>query len=143
MATVPTLPRKKRIYTNDEKRKQRKKIYNSKEWKNLRINHLQKEPLCAVCLKLGKVVSGEDVHHIKSFMTSSSVEDMNEQAFNPDNLVTLCHYHHSLLHSLDEFKKLEFKTADELADYLIKKEEEEKRIENIIKTNEDDNKNAF
>lgn len=138
MASVPLLPKRKRFYSYDEKRKQRKKIYNSSQWKNLRLTHLQIEPLCAVCLKLGKVTAGEDVHHIKSFMTSSSLEEMNKQAFDSDNLVTLCHYHHSLLHSLDEFKNLEFKTSDELAEYIINKEKEENIIENIIKTNMDD-----
>lgn len=120
MARIPTLktqPKKPKL-NQSEKRKIRQKIYHTTEWDKLRLAHLQSEPLCRVCSLLGIVKAGECVHHIHTFIGTNTKEQMYDIAFDGDNLVTLCTYHHSLLHSLDQFKNKEYKTAEELAEYI-------------------------
>lgn len=40
-----------------------KHLYNSKVWRDLRRVHLARHPLCAWCLKQGRLVAGNTVHH--------------------------------------------------------------------------------
>ena len=51
----------------------------------------QKYPLCQDCLKKGKVVPMEEIHHIRSPFTDGLTEEEKEKrAYSEDNLVCLC-----------------------------------------------------
>lgn len=52
----------------------------SREWKKVRLEHLRKNPCCAVCGNCNDVVP----HHIVPFHTDPSRE------LDPDNLISLC-----------------------------------------------------
>lgn len=53
---------------------------NSARWKQLRLEHLQKEPECAVCGRRNDL----EVHHIIPVSFDQS------RQFDPNNLITLC-----------------------------------------------------
>lgn len=79
----------KKLPSRYEGKHEWKKLYDSKVWRQLRNLHLSRHPLCALCLKEGKTVAGNTVHHIKPHRGDWSL-------FNDiDNLETLCHKHHS------------------------------------------------
>lgn len=40
-----------------------KRLYNSPEWRKARVRFLMENPLCSVCLKMGKTVPATVVHH--------------------------------------------------------------------------------
>jgi 5-methylcytosine-specific restriction endonuclease McrA len=53
---------------------------NSHRWKKLRLEHLQKEPVCQACGRAGDL----EVHHI------IPVNFNEHRQFDPNNLITLC-----------------------------------------------------
>lgn len=53
---------------------------NSARWKKLRLDHLAKEPVCAVCGRAHNL----EVHHIIPVSFDASKE------YDPQNLITLC-----------------------------------------------------
>ena len=59
-------------------------LYNSKQWKALRLRHLQSSPLCVMCNAIGKTVGATVVDHVKPH---KGVESL---FFNPLNLQSLC-----------------------------------------------------
>lgn len=56
-------------------------------WKKVRNDFLKENPECAVCGKVGKIISNE-AHHIKSFASNPDLE------LSPENLMTVCRVHH-------------------------------------------------
>ena len=58
--------------------------YNTGAWRRLRLEHLQREPLCRMCEARGVVRSGSHVDHIKAHKGDNAL------AFDPGNLQTLC-----------------------------------------------------
>ena len=99
---MPTInrPKKKSINTNivNDRRKQRQKIYNNSKWIELRKSKLMSDPLCEDCLLEGKTTLATEVHHNKSFMSTNNQMDRERLAYDYDNLVSLCTYHHKLRH---------------------------------------------
>lgn len=80
------------------KRKTRQSVYQSKQWKTLRLSHLLHNPLCELCKEKGIIKQGVDIHHIISpFKYKGSTAQA--LAFNPNNLITLCKECHSYIHS--------------------------------------------
>lgn len=65
-----------------------KKIYNSKEWRQVRLNKLSRNPLCEECLKVELLVPAKHVDHIKSIADGGD-------AFYMSNLRALCVSCHS------------------------------------------------
>lgn len=121
---MPTIlrktPKKQRILSKTDKYKARRKVYNSRQWRDgLRLVQLRKQPLCEVCLALGDITAGHDVHHRVSMNKAKTESDFYDLAYDEDNLATLCQYHHSLLHS-----KYKGKTVEELITILKDKPEE-------------------
>ena len=86
--------------TNREKRrKERQKVYNSKEWKELRLAVLREQPLCVDCLNEGRITPAAEVHHIQSFMKYDASDPRRmEYAFQKANLVALCQKCHIYRH---------------------------------------------
>ena len=70
----------------------KKAFYNSGYWKSLRTAQLDREPLCRVCLREGRVVIGVHVDHV------DGNQDNNDFA----NLQTLCASCHSRKHASEE-----------------------------------------
>jgi len=65
------------------------RIYDTARWKRVRARQLAREPLCRACRALGHTVEAEHVDHRKA------IED-GGAPFDPANLQSLCHTHHSL-----------------------------------------------
>ena len=81
--------------SKEERRKERQELYQGKRWKDCRAYMVQKYPLCQDCLKEGKITATEEVHHLKSpFKPGITPEEKERRAYDENNLVCLCRYHH-------------------------------------------------
>ena len=78
--------------------KDKNEIYQSREWRELRVAKYRANPLCELCLKEGVVHSAEAIHHIHPIEDSSTKEEMRKWAFMWSNLQSLCRYHHAKVH---------------------------------------------
>ena len=76
------------------------RIYNSKEWQQLRAAKLQANPLCEMCMANGYVVSARVVHHITPIETARNYREMWQLAIGCglNGLQSLCFQHHSDIH---------------------------------------------
>ena len=83
---------------NQKQAKDKATIYNSREWKELRIQKLRSNPLCERCEQQGFVRSAHCVHHIMPIETATTMEEMRRLAFNPANLMSLCDECHHKIH---------------------------------------------
>lgn len=63
-------------------------LYSRKAWKQLRLDHLVKEPLCVYCQREGKITPATVVDHIKAHKGDLSL------FYDPCNLQSLCKVHH-------------------------------------------------
>ena len=75
-----------------------------KAWQRLRLCHLRDHPLCEKCLAKGKVVPGEDIHHIKSPFNYDNMTIDMQLAFDDNNLQTLCKTCHQEEHNRKDRK---------------------------------------
>lgn len=76
-------------YDSNIRSEDRKKIYNSKKWKQVReLAMIRDEFLCVECKKLGILTKGEEVDHIEE------LQDRMDLAYDLDNLQLLCRKHH-------------------------------------------------
>lgn len=99
---MPTInkPARKKIQRSDNSyEKARRKIYQSERWRRLRAWKVVNDPLCELCLKEGRTVLAEDVHHIVSFMSTDDETQRNYLAYDYDNLMSLCKQCHQLIHN--------------------------------------------
>ena len=80
-------------------REDRRKIYDTSQWRKLRSAYLQQHPLCELCQREDKVVPAVDVHHIISFMSTNDHLKRKFIAYNPDNLMSLCKECHQKIHN--------------------------------------------
>ena len=83
---------------NNHQAKDKADIYNSREWKELRIQKLRANPLCERCEQQGFVRSAHSVHHITPIETAATMGEMRRLAFNPANLMSLCDECHHKIH---------------------------------------------
>ena len=76
------------------------RIYNSKEWQQLRLAKLQANPLCERCLANGYVVSARVVHHKTPIESARNYREMWQLAIGCglQGLESLCFQHHSDIH---------------------------------------------
>lgn len=78
-----------KAYDKFQRSKERKKIYNSKRWKEVRKKALIRDNfLCVECRKNDKLVKADEVDHIKE------LQDNMELAYELDNLQCLCYSCH-------------------------------------------------
>ncbi|WP_258335899.1 HNH endonuclease signature motif containing protein [Phocaeicola barnesiae] len=87
-------PKENNLY--DEERRQ---IYQSTRWRKLRALKIADQPLCEMCLQEGKTTIAEDVHHIKSFMSTDDSVLRRALAYDYDNLMSICKVHHQMIHN--------------------------------------------
>ena len=83
---------------NIQQQKDKNEIYQSREWRELRVAKYRANPLCELCLKEGVVHSTEAIHHIHPIEESSTKEEMRKWAFMWSNLLSVCKYHHAKIH---------------------------------------------
>ena len=91
---------------SDKVAKDKAEIYNSREWKELRIQKLRANPLCEQCQKDGEAAgipggyirSATCVHHIVPIETAKTKDEMKRLAFDPHNLMALCFACHARIH---------------------------------------------
>lgn len=70
-------------------RRQRRKLYNSANWKSLRESFLRENPLCRMCAIANKTVAANTVDHIIPHKGDTTL------FVSWDNLQSLCHSCHS------------------------------------------------
>ena len=91
---------------SDKVAKDKAEIYNSREWKELRIQKLRANPLCEQCIKDGEAVgipggyvrSATCVHHVVPIETARTKDEMRRLAFDVNNLRALCFACHARIH---------------------------------------------
>lgn len=98
---MPTIykPKKNKQRDNNQYDADRRKIYNSVRWRRLRAWKFTCNPLCENCLKEGKTVPAEDIHHIVSFMSTDDPQQRLFLAYDFDNLMSLCKQCHQNIHN--------------------------------------------
>ena len=74
--------------------------YNSKYWKSLRNRFIRLYPLCEDCLKEGRSIAAEEIHHNIPFMRGKTEEERWDLLLDPNNLSSLCIKHHQLRHEI-------------------------------------------
>jgi len=90
----PQCPKCKKVsnktYDNTMRAKDRTKIYNSRQWKNIRVKALVRDEfMCVMCRANGIDTKAEEVDHILE------LQDRQDLAFDLDNLQSLCKPCHS------------------------------------------------
>jgi len=86
---------------NQQQAKDKAEIYNSREWKELRIAKLRStNGLCEECLKQGIVTSARCVHHIVPIETARTKDEMKRLAIDCglQGLRALCYACHAKIH---------------------------------------------
>ena len=83
---------------NPKQQKDKQEIYNSREWRELRILKLRANPLCEVCEREGIVTAAHAVPHRHPIEESTSKAEMRKWAFIWDNLVSVCDACHAKIH---------------------------------------------
>ena len=66
------------------------KLLNSKRWKLLRQEYLRQHPLCERCKREGYVRSAIDVHHKVPVESAHTIQEMEQLAYDWNNLQALC-----------------------------------------------------
>jgi 5-methylcytosine-specific restriction protein A len=99
---MPQINKKPILILNktQEKSKERHKLYNLQQWRNLREIFKQSHPLCSECLK-HNIITAEnlDVHHILSpFDPNISEMEKYHRLLDYNNLQTLCKTCHQQAH---------------------------------------------
>ena len=74
------------------------RLMNSKEWRQLRWQKLEANPLCELCQRRGHVVAASCVHHIVEVESGRTDEECRELAFRWTNLQALCRECHAEIH---------------------------------------------
>ena len=73
-------------------------LINTQRWRALRARALGARSLCEVCLKAGRVTPATEVHHIRPVESTSNYDMMKSLAYDPNNLLCLCHKCHADIH---------------------------------------------
>ena len=127
---------------SDKVAKDKAEIYNSREWKELRIAKLRStDGLCEECLKKGIVNAANQVHHIHPIEDSHSVQEMRKWAFMWENLQSLCPSCHAAIHkaegkgtkalTIERAKQRQDRWADSIVNRFTNKvKSEELRVKN-------------
>ena len=82
-------------------------LYSRKAWKQLRLEHLARNPLCVYCKQEGKLTAATVVDHITPHKGDLAL------FYNQDNLQSLCKLHHDSAKQKAEIKKINEIGCDE------------------------------
>jgi len=96
MPTIVLHKPKPRVVTYNKSQYQY--IYQDKRWRLLRATKIANNPLCEICLANGRVTIADEVHHIKPFEISVGQVELEERAFDYNNLMSLCTGCHKKIH---------------------------------------------
>ena len=89
----------KRFIGDAKKRRIYSELLNNKRWLLLRKAKLNETGgLCERCLSEGRFVSASVVHHVVPVEWGVGRFGMEKLAYNKDNLMCLCAYHHKQIH---------------------------------------------
>ena len=126
---------------NLKQRKDKQDIYNSREWKELRIAKLRStNGLCEECLKQGIVTGARCVHHIVPIETARTKEEMRRLALDCglNGLMSLCFACHARIHKeigsntakivQARAEARQDRWADNLMSKFVKQEDNDNRI---------------
>lgn len=97
MPTINLLKTRKKIVSTLRKGKFQE-IYQDKRWKRLRAAKLRENPLCERCEIKNKVVPAAEVHHKIPFDRGRTPQEVDDLAFDMDNLQSLCDPCHDEAH---------------------------------------------
>ena len=81
--------------SEEDRRKERQKVYNTSRWRQLRLFKLQLNPVCERC---GSIENLQVHHKISPFDGYFSAQRFDELAFGLSNLETLCQKCHNEEH---------------------------------------------
>ena len=98
MPTINKPVRRKKYSIKHNKNADIAKIYNSTKWTKLRNAYYVQHPLCEMCLQNGITKPTEEIHHIRPISTGLDILEMEQIAYNSDNLLALCKECHHKLH---------------------------------------------
>lgn len=88
--------RPKKSRAEEDRKKERQQVYNTKRWRDLRTLKLQLSPCCEKCGSIENL----QVHHIQSpFDGYHSAEEYDRLAYDINNLQTLCAKCHNEEHN--------------------------------------------
>ena len=91
-------PKKNRA--NEDRKKERQQIYDTKRWRDLRLLKLQLNPCCEIC----GGVENLHVHHIVSMFDGYyDPQTYDKLAYDINNLQTLCEKCHNDIHKKKGF----------------------------------------
>ena len=74
------------------------RMIHTGRWLKLRKAVLTAAPLCARCMRAGKLTPAAEVHHVTPVETAISPAEMERLMFDPSNLQGLCHACHVETH---------------------------------------------
>jgi len=87
-------PKKNRA--DEDRKKERQSVYNTKRWRDLRTLKLQLNPCCEICGSIDNL----QVHHIVSMFDGYyDPQTYDKLAFGLDNLCVLCSTCHEKVHA--------------------------------------------
>ena len=96
--------RKENTYHNNKY----SKYYGSKAWKDLRNWYISVHPLCENCMRYGRYVEADCVHHKQIFSHAVSQEDKYNLLLLPQNCMSLCESCHQEMHNIARTKGLDY-----------------------------------
>ena len=82
-----------KIKSTKTKSKFLRHIYNSKKWKTLRNKYIEAHPKCEIC-----GCDATQVHHIIRFSTGENEHEIEQLAYDYNNLMSLCAHCHISKH---------------------------------------------
>jgi 5-methylcytosine-specific restriction protein A len=103
MPTIKLLERKRKERTHYASKKNNvnhKYVYNTKRYRDTRLNHLSEFPLCENCLRKGVYTLAEQAHHIIELSSTNDIHEKQVLGFDTYNLKSLCKGCHDRIHGL-------------------------------------------
>jgi len=102
---MPTinLGKRKRDSVPTKRKQEYQEIYQDKRWLKLRNHKRRVDPLCERCEKMNHVTPMKEVHHRKPFQEGRNKAEIEELAFDWENLESVCASCHEARHK--ELKK--------------------------------------
>ena len=100
---MPTINKTTKKYPQQYKRHGQQaeiaKIYNSSIWQKLRKTYMAAHPICEVCQLEGIIKPAVEIHHIREISNGTSIEQMQDIAYDYNNLQALCVECHHKIHT--------------------------------------------